>query len=459
MTYRSETAFPEGFRWGSATAALQIEGAAAEDGRTPSVWDQFCENHPEKIFESATPAVACDHYHRLAEDVRWMKDLGHNAYRFSLSWPRIVPGGRGSSNPKGLDFYDRLIDGLLENGIEPNVTLYHWDLPLELAQSGGWENPATVDAFLDYADRCLQRWGDRVPLWSTINEPAWTVLNGYITGLHPPGKSDRRAALLAAHHLLCAHTMVAATRPVGIALNLSPVSPATERAEDVQAAELADEVLNGWFLSAVLDGTYPQKLLELYQSRDLAPQSPHRLQHAPPAFLGVNYYYPQHARAEARRDSFHINNSGNPDDDCKFALRGCFEMVRNPRGRYTDWAWEIHPETLTTLLLGIGRRAPGIPMYVTENGIGLPDRLEEGMVNDPGRIEFVREHLQAIHKAIRQGADVRGYYMWSLMDNFSWINGYKKRYGFLYVDRETMHRTPKQSAFWFKEVARRNALD
>ena len=458
MTPYHDILFPTGFRWGSATAALQIEGAASADGRSPSVWDHYCETCPEKIYQSATPAVACDHYHRWREDVEWMKTLGHNGYRFSLSWPRIVPDGRGKANSPGLEFYDRLIDQLLKNGIEPNVTLYHWDLPLTLAQDGGWENPHTVDAFLDYAGMCLERWSDRVSLWSTINEPAWTILNGYITGLHPPCKKDRKAALLAAHHLLCAHTHLASKHGCGIALNLSPVYPATESPEDRRAAKLADQVLNGWFLSAVLEGRYPDELVELYQQRGIAPESPHDLCHAPPAFLGVNYYYPHHARAEAERDSFHINNSGDPDDACKFALRGCFEMVKNPRGRYTDWAWEIHPETLTTLLLQISERAPDIPLYVTENGIGLPDLLEDGEVNDPSRIEFVTEHLYAIHRAIQEGADVRGYYMWSLMDNFSWINGYKKRYGFLYVDRDTMERTPKRSAFWFREVARRNGL-
>ena len=272
------------------------------------------------------------------------------------------------------------------------------------------------------------------------------------------GALERQSLSLEHHQRTGLDYHLASKHGCGIALNLSPVYPATESPEDRRAAKLADQVLNGWFLSAVLEGRYPDELVELYQQRGIAPESPHDLCHAPPAFLGVNYYYPHHARAEAERDSFHINNSGDPDDACKFALRGCFEMVKNPRGRYTDWAWEIHPETLTTLLLQISERAPDIPLYVTENGIGLPDLLEDGEVNDPSRIEFVTEHLYAIHRAIQEGADVRGYYMWSLMDNFSWINGYKKRYGFLYVDRDTMERTPKRSAFWFREVARRNGL-
>lgn len=451
--------FPENFLWGSATAALQIEGASLADGRKPSVWDEFCAQNPERVYQGATPEQACDHYDRYREDVEWMKKLGHTGYRFSLSWPRIVPDGRGGSNSKGLAFYDRLLDELLKAGIEPNVTLYHWDLPLALHSDGGWENPETVEAFERYAAVCFEKFGDRVRLWSTINEPAWTVLNGYITGLHPPCKTDRKAALLAAHHLLCAHTRVASLRPCGIALNLSPVYPASKSAEDVEAAALADQVLNGWFLEAVLRGSYPEPLLKTYQEMGIAPESPLSLRQAPPGFLGVNYYYPHHARAEAGRDAFHINNTGNPDDNCKFSLAGCFEMVRNPRGRYTDWAWEIDPETLTRLLLDISDKAPDVPLYVTENGIGLPDTLDEnGQVQDQARIEFVTEHLLAVHRAIREGADVRGYYMWSLMDNFSWINGYKKRYGFLYIDRQTMQRIPKKSAFWFREVARNNGL-
>jgi len=451
--------FDSDFLWGSATAALQIEGATETDGRGPSVWDRFCALHPERIHEGATPRRACDHYHRSTEDVDWISRLGHNSYRFSIAWPRVVPNGSGEVNVAGLDFYDRLVDALLARGIEPNITLYHWDLPLPLAEDGGWENPRTVDHFENYAQLCLERLGDRVSLWSSINEPAWTVLNGYLTGLHPPCKQDRKAALLAAHHLLVAHHKVCARRPCGIALNLSPVYPVSDSEADVRAASTADQVLNGWFLEAVVNGRYPEDLVELYDSRGLLPESSHQLQHTKPSFLGINYYYPHHARAEASTDRFHINNSGDPSESCKFSLKGCFELVKNPGGRYTDWAWEIDPETLTTLLKRVTRMAPGVDLYVTENGIGIPDQLKDGEVNDEARIQFVKEHLQAIHAAVRSGCPVKGYYMWSLMDNFSWINGYKKRYGFLYVDRETMERTPKKSAWWFRKVARTGRLE
>lgn len=452
------TKFPSDFLMGSATAALQIEGATEADGRGPSVWDQFCRQHPERVHERATPEIATDHYYRWSEDVAWMQRLGHSSYRFSIAWPRVVPNGRGAVNPKGLDFYERLVDALLAANIEPNITLYHWDLPLDLAQLGGWENPATVDAFGQFAQACFERLKDRVKLWASINEPAWTTLNGYLTGLHPPLVKDRKRALLAAHHLLCAHGQATSLHPCGIALNLSPVYPATESSEDREAARLADGVLNDWFLEAVVKGRYPDHLLGLYERLGIAPQSPHSLGRVPPSFLGVNYYYPHHASAGASQDEFHINNTGQAKVDCKFALEGCFRMVRNPRGQYTDWAWEIDPATLTTLLLQVAKKAPETPLYVTENGIGLPDRLEGGEVNDDQRIEFVRAHLLAIHRALSQGCPIRGYYMWSLLDNFSWINGYKKRYGFLYVDRTTQERTAKKSAHWFESVARTKVL-
>ena len=451
--------FPNDFHWGSATAALQVEGATDIDGRGASVWDEFCARNPAKIFQAATPERACEHYYRWEEDVEWMATLGHTSYRFSISWPRLFPDGKGALNSRGVDFYSRLIDRLLQHGIEPNVTLYHWDIPLPLAQQGGWENSETVSAFLEYADTCYRLLGDRVKLWSTINEPAWTTLNGYLTGLHPPGKTDRKAALLAAHHLLVAHHEACAITPSGIALNLSPVYPATSSQADTEAARRADLILNEWFLEAVIRGSYPNELVQLYDKLGLMPESPWPLRRTEPSFLGINYYYPHHARAGAAGTTFHINNTGNPQEDCKFSLEGCFELVKNPKGRYTDWAWEIDPETLTTLLQRVARQAPGIDLYVTENGIGLPDRLENGEVDDQPRIDFVSQHLVAIHQAMENGAPVKGYYMWSLMDNFSWINGYKKRYGFLYIDRETMKRTPKKSAHWFADIARSGCLN
>jgi beta-galactosidase len=456
--------FPSSFVWGSATAALQIEGGAREDGKGPSVWDVFCAEHPERVFGGATPEVACDHYHRYAEDVRLMRELGHRGYRMSISWPRLFPEGAGALNQRGVRFYHRLFDALLTHGIEPNVTLYHWDLPQTLAARGGWENGDTIAAFADYAEACFRLFGDRVRLWTTFNEPGWSTLHGYVTGLHPPSRRDGRAAAQVAWNLLAAHGRALfighQSRPdtrIGIALNLSPVYPATEAPEDTAAAGVADGILNRLFLEPVLGGTVPEDLLELGHRHGLLPvrepEDERRLAQDTVDFLGVNYYFPHHASASARDTRFALNTSGRKEDRSQFSLGGLFALVRNPRGRYTDWDWEIFPEGLYDLLQRVHARRPGIPVYVTENGIGLDDRLRDGVVEDPARIEFVRGHLEAVHRAIAAGIQVRGYYMWSLMDNFSWSNGYKKRYGFLYVDRSTLGRYPKKSALWFRDVA------
>ncbi len=461
--------FPTGFVWGAATAALQIEGAADEHGRGPSIWDVFCREHPERIFEQATPQVACDHYHRWPEDVAWMKRLGHTGYRLSISWPRLFPRGDAVANPRGFEFYDRLFDALLAAGVEPSVTLYHWDLPQSLGERGGWENVETVERFADYSAACFARFGDRVKLWATLNEPSWSTLNGYLTGIHPPGRQEPRAAIAVSWNLLRAHARVVRAgheagkgSRIGIALNLSPIRPATPSAEDRAAATLADGFLNRWFLEPAVVGRLPEDVLAFYDRAGLLPRiSTADLQLMAGQsvdFLGVNYYFPNYASAGARESAFALNNTGRPEEDCVFAIGGLFRFVRNPRGRYTDWGWEIDASGLEELLVRVHILRPGLPVYVTENGIGLPDALVDGHVEDDARIAFLREHLAATHRAITAGANVRGYYMWSLLDNFSWVNGYKKRYGFLHVDRTTLARTPKKSAGWFRDVAVANAL-
>jgi beta-galactosidase len=463
--------FPRGFVWGSATSALQIEGATAADGRGPSVWDDFCRRHPEKIYGGASPEPACGHYARWREDVGLIRELGHNGYRLSISWPRLFPGGGARLNEPGAAFYDRLFDALLEAGVEPNVTLYHWDLPNELGEKGGWENPDTALRFADYAAACFRRYGDRVRLWATINEPAWTVLNGYVTGLHPPCRPrDYAGALRAAQGLLRGHALAAAAgrreRPgikTGIVLNMSRIHPATPSEADKAAAALADGVINRWFSDAVIKGRFPEEIRDLYAREGLLPEGWQEtealLRAVPPDFLGVNYYYPHYASADAPATGFHLNTSGRPEEDCEFSIKGLFRFVKNPRGRFTAWGWEIDPEGLYDLLLRVHRASPGLPVYVTENGLGRVEELAGGTVDDGERIDFVRAHLAAVHRAIAAGANVRGYYIWSLMDNFSWLNGYKKRYGFLYVDRATLARSKKKSALWFREAALANAVE
>jgi beta-galactosidase len=462
--------FPAGFVWGCATSALQIEGATAEDGRGDSVWDVFCREHPERIFERASPEPACGHYRRWAEDVRLMAELGHNGYRLSISWPRLFPGGGSRLNEKGAAFYDRLFDALLAAGIAPNVTLYHWDLPQEIGELGGWENPDAGARFSDYAFACARRFGDRVKLWATINEPAWTVLNGYVTGLHPPcRRQDYAGALRAAQGLLRGHALASAAirqerrgAAAGIVLNMSRIHPATVSAADAKAATLADGIVNRWFSDAVLHGRFPEDIRELYGRQGLLPRGLEEtaalLKSAPPDFLGVNYYYPHYASAHAPQTRFHLNTSGRPEEDCEFAIGGLFRFVKNPRGKFTAWGWEIDPDGLFDLIMRVHESRPGLPVYVTENGIGRVESLENDTVDDAERIDFVRAHLEAVHRALLAGAAVKGYYMWSLLDNFSWINGYKKRYGLLFVDRKTLERTKKRSALWFAGVARGNAI-
>ena len=461
--------FPKGFVWGSATSALQIEGGTREDGRGPSVWDAVCRELPEKIFEAASPEPACGHYQRWAEDVRLLGELGHNGYRLSISWPRLFPGARARINERGAAFYDRLFDALLDAGIEPNVTLYHWDLPLELGERGGWESPDTCRRFADYAFACFRRYGDRVKLWATINEPAWTILNGYVTGLHPPCRQDYGAALRAAQGLLRGHALACAAcrqerkdSRAGIVLNMSRIRPALDSQADAVAASIADGILNRWFSDAVIFGRFPEDVKQLYSLRGLLPEGLEEteglLRQAPLDFLGVNYYYPHYASADAAQTRFHMNISGRAQEDCLFSIKGLFRFVKNPAGRFTDWGWEIDPEGLYELLLRVREARPKLPVYVTENGIGRVEALEGGTVDDGERIDFVRAHLEAVHRAIAAGVAVRGYYMWSLMDNFSWINGYKKRYGFLFVDRTTLERRKKRSAFWFRDAARANGF-
>ncbi|AWK89462.1 GH1 family beta-glucosidase [Azospirillum thermophilum] len=465
-----EFQFPQGFVWGSATAALQIEGATREDGRGDSQWDVFCREHPERIWQQATPDLACDHYHRWAGDVALMKALGHTGYRLSIAWPRIIPDGTGAVNEAGVAFYRRLFAALIEAGIEPNVTLYHWDLPQPLARAGGWENPATMDAFLRYARVCFEAFGDQVKLWATFNEPSWSTLNGYVTALHPPLKHDYRAAVQVAYTLMVTHARTVALfhglggdGKIGIVQNMCPVYPATDSPRDAEAARIADAVYNRWFIDPALLGRFPEDAVELYRRNHILPEMRREDLDMVAAdsvdFIGVNYYFPHYASADATETLFGLNTSGNRDEDCHFSIKGLFKFVRNPKGRYTDWAWEIYPPGLRDLLARAHRYRPGLPIYVTENGIGAQETLDaDGTVDDQYRIDFVREHLEVIHGAIADGMNVRGYYMWALMDNFSWLNGYKKRYGFLFIDRETMRRVPKKSAFWYREVARRNGF-
>jgi beta-glucosidase len=450
------TNFPDGFAWGTATASYQIEGAVEEDGRSPSIWDTF--SHTEgKVLNGDTGDVADDHYHRYEEDVALMADLGVGYYRFSLAWPRLQPDGRGALNERGVDFYERLIDALRARGIEPWITLYHWDLPQVLQDAGGWPARDTAERFAEYAAAVYDRLRDRVRHWTTLNEPWVSAFVGHATGRHAPGLQDPEAALRAAHHLMLGHGLaMEAMRSrgdgesvFGITLNMSPTDPASDEPADVDAARRADGLTNRLFLDTLLDGRYPPEVLEsvggVTDAAYIQPGDEERIG-APLDVLGINYYYRTVVRA------------GRGEEPTAWVGNGDIERVSRGLPQ-TEMGWEIDPDGLYDLLSRVSRDHPGVPLYVTENGAAFPDRKEhDGAVHDPDRIAFLDSHLRAARRAIDDGVDLRGYFVWSLLDNFEWSFGYSKRFGIVHVDYETLERAPKDSARWYAQVTRANAL-
>ncbi|SNT59821.1 beta-glucosidase [Asanoa hainanensis] len=434
--------FPDGFRWGAATSAYQIEGAAKEDGRGASVWDTFSHT-PGRTRNGDTGDVAADHYHRWANDLDLMKDLGLRSYRFSISWPRVQADGTGKANQRGLDFYRRLVDGLHERGIEPMATLFHWDLPQALQDLGGWENRDVAYRFADYAAAVFEALGTAVPVWLTINEPKTVVQNGYLGGHHAPGLRDPDAAYLVAHHLQLAHGLaVRALRAesdarIGPALNLHPCYPADDRPETETATRLYDGYENRLYLDSILRGAYPQDVLD-----DLGPDS--RMVRgirdgdlavisSPVDLLAVQYYTPYYV-------------TGGGDTETRWPTSEAF------------WQ-QIFPDGMFDMLTRITRDYGPIPLTITENGLPCPDELgSDGTVDDPGRVEFLRDHFAAAHRAIEAGVPLESYHVWSLMDNFEWAEGYEQRWGLVYVDYPTQRRILKRSAHWYKGVIRDNTV-
>lgn len=448
--------FGSGFVWGVATAAYQIEGAVDVDGRGPSIWDTFC-RQPGAIADGSSGDVATDHYHRWPEDVALLSDLGVDAYRFSIAWPRILPAGSGRVEQRGLDFYRRLTDALVERGIRPFVTLYHWDLPQALEDRGGWRHRDTARHFADYAAVVVDALGDRVGDWITLNEPYCSSIVGYAEGRHAPGAREGHGALAAAHHLLLGHGLAiealragapaGADTRVGITLNMSPAVPAGDAPAELAAAARQDLVVNRQFTDPVLAGAYPDGLEALY-----AGVSDFSFRHdgdlsviaAPLDFLGVNYYYRIHT---------HDAPFAEPEPGRRTAIDiGVRSSV--PEGvATTDLGWPIEPEGLTATLTGLVRRYPRLPpVYLTENGRA---ELDPGPRPDPERITFVAEHLAALRDAVDAGVDVRGYFYWSLIDNFEWARGYPPRFGLVHVDYPTGTRTPKASYHWWRDELRR----
>ncbi|UYQ60568.1 GH1 family beta-glucosidase [Streptomyces peucetius] len=439
-------ALPHDFAWGTATSAYQIEGAAAEDGRSPSIWDTFSHT-PGKIDHDDNGDVACDHYHRWREDIALMQQLGTNAYRLSVAWPRVVPGGDGPVNTRGLDFYDQLVDGLLEAGITPSVTVYHWDLPQVLQDRGGWPKRDTAHHLAAYASAVAERLGDRVSHWATLNEPLCSAWIGHLEGRMAPGLTDLTAAVRASYHLLLGHGLAAqairAAAPgaqIGIVNNLSTVAPASDSEADLAAARRMDGHTNRWWLDPVHGRGFPADMLDVYGVE--LPERPGDMETiaAPLDWLGLNYYFPAVV-------------TDDPTGPAPFA-----RQIARPGVRRTGMDWEVDANGLEALLLRLTDEYGARRIYVTENGSAYPDTVRaDGTVDDPERARYLEEHLAACARAAGKGAPLAGYFAWSLLDNFEWAYGYDKRFGLVHVDYATQRRTVKGSGHHYAGLIRAHA--
>jgi len=437
--------FKKDFIFGTATASYQIEGAAAEDGRTPSIWDTFSKT-PGETYRGHTGDIACDHYHRYKEDIKLMKKIGTDAYRFSVAWPRIFPE-KGKFNPKGMDFYKRLVDELNESNIKTVITLYHWDLPLWAHNMGGWLNREVIKWFEEYAVRLFEEFNDGVKLWITHNEPLCASIFGYYEGIHAPGHKNLREAIIAAHHILLSHgTTVKNFRKlnfkhskIGITLNLIPSYPAADSKKDIKANSIFDGHYNRWFLDPLFKASYPRDMEEIYKELignfDFVRDGDLQKISIKNDFLGVNFY---------SRELIKFS----PDSGLKFRkVHGNFER--------TEMDWEIVPEALAKLILRLREDYTIIPIYITENGAAFKDRISrDGKVHDNKRIDYLKNHLKKVAELNQKGADIRGYFLWSLMDNFEWRFGYSKRFGIIYINYKTQERILKDSAAWYGDLIR-----
>lgn len=441
--------FGKNFVFGVATSSYQIEGATAEDGRTPSIWDEFCKI-PGKVYKGQNGDVTCDHYHRYKEDVRLMKEIGVDSYSFSIAWSRIFPDYQ-KYNEKGMEFYKKLIDELRKNDIEPAVTLYHWDLPLWAYNRGGWLSRDSVKWFQDYATKVFKELNASVKIWVTHCEPFCSSMLGYCFGIHAPGHKNLREALTAAHHILLSHGLAVESfrdlsfseSNIGIKINLTPSYPASNSKEDVEASYRSDGLANRWFLDPIFKSSYPEDMKKIYSNLvgalDFIKDGDLEKISSKIDFLGLNYY--TRVLTKFVQDS-KINYQDFPGNLKK-----------------TEMGWEICPEVFYDLILRLRKEYTRIPIYITENGAAFDDFLtEEKRIHDTERIDYVRRHLEKIAELNGQGADIRGYFLWSLLDNFEWAYGYSKRFGILYVDYNTQDRIFKDSALWYREVIQNRAI-
>ena len=443
-------AFPDNFIWGGIASAYQIEGAWNEDGKGESIWDHYV-RLPDRILNGDTGNTACDHYHQMPDDVKLMKEIGLKSYSFTLSWPRILPEGIGEINQKGLGFYDRLVDRLLEAGILPKATLYHWDFPLPLQEKGGWPNRDSIDWYGEYASAVFNKLADRVNLWATHNEPWVAAFLGYGAGIHAPGINDATQAYQAAHHLLLSHAKAVEIYrsgnyggEIGLILNLNHLIPGSDSDEDLEATQRVYDETHSLFLDPIFLGKYPEEFFKW-----LGPNQPHieagdlEKLTGTADYLGINHY---------NSDKVYYDHFGG-------WLKARLEPYAAPGWGFTQMGWGINPAGLKTEVMNIAENYSHPKMMVTENGcaaVDIPD--ENGFVNDLDRIRFLRAHLIALQEAIEEGANVRGYYVWSVLDNFEWERGYSKKFGLIRVDFQTLERIPKQSAYWYRDVIKNHAV-
>lgn len=462
MTVRYK--FPEGFWWGSATSATQIEGAANIDGKGKNIWDYWYEIEPNRFFDNVGPETTSDFYHRYKEDIRLMKEFGHNSFRLSISWSRLIPDGTGEINPKAVEFYNDVLDELHAHDIEPFVCLYHFDMPLAMQKIGGFESREVVDAYERYARKCFELFGDRVKKWFTFNEPIVPVEGGYLYNFHYPDVVDfRRAAQVAFHTMLASARAVKAFREmnipdgkIGIILNLTPSYPRSDHPADLDAARICDLFFNRSFLDPAVLGEYPEELIAILKKHGQLPVVAdgdlELIKKNTIDILGVNYYQPRRVKAKE-----HLPNPYSP-----FMPEWYFDYYEMPGRKMNPYrGWEIYEKGIYDIMINLRDHYGNIESYVSENGMGVQDEdrfLKDGQIQDDYRIEFIKGHLIWLHKAIEEGCNAKGYHLWTFMDNWSWLNAYKNRYGLISVDIETKERTPKKSAYWYKQLAENNGF-
>lgn len=457
--------FPHDFWWGSATSATQIEGTSNSDGKGRSIWDHWYETEPNRFYQNIGPGVTSDFLNTYKDDIRLIREIGHNTFRISFSWSRLIPEGTGELNQEAVDFYNDLIDELLDNGIEPFVNLYHFDMPMALQEKGGWEARETVEAYEAYAKTAFELFGDKVSKWFTFNEPIVPVEGGYLYDFHYPNKVDAKAAVQVAYNTAVAsakavkafHDMDAGNGKIGIILNLTPSYPRSRNPADLKASEAADLFFNRSFLDPSVLGAYPEKLKEIVKLHGLAPTAEPDdktlLRENTVDILGVNYYQPRRVKAKE-----HV-----PNPDGPFLPEWYFDAYVMPGRKMNEYrGWEIYEKGIYDILINLKENYGNIESFISENGMGVQNEerfLENGEIQDDYRIEFVKEHLKWVHRAHQEGANVRGYHMWTTMDNWSWSNAYKNRYGFISVDIETQERTIKKSGRWIKEISEAHGFD